>query len=308
MASDRPSSERLPYEVRKALIQACGKAFWLKDVLRDFMLSSGVPVSAVDRYMHEAKFQIARHVLEELDRLGGEGYLIQRKLLTDLSRLTRLPDDTVEDLASGQLALATLRNLCFEHDLVQREEKRDSGARRRAAEMKAEGVRRRAEKARELHARFLDLARATDDPQAKGYALESLLADMFDLEEIDYRRSYKTTADQVDGAFKLDSFDYLVEARWRATYPSLADLEAFRAKVDRRIESTRGLFVSIAGFRPEIVTAFGGRRSNVVLADGADLALVLEGQISLRQALELKTRKAAQEGVVFFELRHALVG
>jgi len=44
-------SQSLPYEVRKALIQVCGKSFWLKDILRDFMVSAGVPDHLFDRYL-----------------------------------------------------------------------------------------------------------------------------------------------------------------------------------------------------------------------------------------------------------------
>jgi hypothetical protein len=300
-----PPSRGLPYEVRKAFIQVCGKSFWLKDILRDFMVSAGVPDRLFDRYVHEAKFQIGRHVLGELDHMGDEGWSAQRRMLTLLCQLTDLPDDTVPDPVEARRALVSLRELCRKHDLAQQEQRQDAAERQQAVQAKAKAAEERVTKMAALYQRFLQLA-ASDDAQARGYALEPLLADLFELEEIVYRRSFKTERDQVDGAFVL-GFDYLVEARWRGDFPTLDELEAFRAKVDRRIESTRGLFVSMKGFKSEIVREFGGRRSNVILMDGGDLALILEGQVSLRQALELKTQKAAQEGIVFFELRRALV-
>jgi hypothetical protein len=301
-----PRTDRLPYEVRMALIQVCGKTFWLKDILRDLMVSAGVANFVFDRYAHEAKFQIGRHVLGDLDDMGDDGWSAQRKMLTVLCRLSDLPDDTVPDPVQARRALVDLREVCRKHDLIQEEQRQDASARQREAQVKARAAEARVQKVAELCKRFLQLA-SSEDAQARGYALEPLLADLFDIEEIAYRRSYKTERDQVDGAFAL-GFDYLVEARWRSDFPTLDELEAFRAKVGRRIESTRGLFVSMKGFKPEIVAEFGGQRSNVILMDGGDLALILEGQISLRQALELKTQKAAQEGIVFYELRQALVG
>ena len=64
---------RLSYEIREAVVQACGKAFWLRDPLRGFLLSCDVPLEMLDRYADEAKFKIARHVLAELDGMGDEG-------------------------------------------------------------------------------------------------------------------------------------------------------------------------------------------------------------------------------------------
>jgi hypothetical protein len=36
--------------------------------------------------------------------------------------------------------------------------------------------------------------------------------------------------------------------------------------------------------------------------DGRDLALILEGQVTLLEALDLKSRRAAQEGTLFTRL------
>jgi hypothetical protein len=65
-------------------------------------------------------------------------------------------------------------------------------------------------------------------------------------------------------------------------------------KVRSRIESTRGLFLSVAGFRSEVL-AEAAALLNLVLMDGQDLTLVLEGRISLREALRLKLDRAAQQ-------------
>lgn len=33
----------LPFEIREAIVQVCGKSFWLKDPFRAFFISAGVP-------------------------------------------------------------------------------------------------------------------------------------------------------------------------------------------------------------------------------------------------------------------------
>ena len=155
----------------------------------------------------------------------------------------------------------------------------------------------------ELRRTYYEMASATDDPQSRGYGLEDLLSELFQLNEIAYRTPYRTGSEQIDGHFAFRSFDYLVEARWRTALPNQADLGAFKMKIDKKISSTRGLFVSISGFRQEVVDDFNrGVASNIVLMDGQDIALILEGQVSLTDALDMKIQKAAQEGIVYFPL------
>lgn len=45
-----------------------------------------------------------------------------------------------------------------------------------------------------------------------------------------------------------------------------------------------------------------GTTSNIILMDGQDVSLILEGHISLVDALDLKIQKAAQEGIIYFPL------
>jgi hypothetical protein len=94
-----------------------------------------------------------------------------------------------------------------------------------------------------------------------------------------------------------------VEARWRKEPPTEGDIGAFKAKVDKKLASTCGLFVSHVGFRPEVVMEFTrGTTANIILMDGSDIALIVEGHVSLVDALDLKVQKAAQEGIIYFPL------
>lgn len=49
------------------------------------------------------------------------------------------------------------------------------------------------------------------DHQQRGYILERLLAELFELFDLDPRASFRVTGEQIDGAFTFDSTNYLFE-------------------------------------------------------------------------------------------------
>jgi hypothetical protein len=278
-------STRLPFEIREAVVSVCGKCFWLKDPFRAFMLAAGVPAELYDRYAEESKYKIARHILSELDGMDNEGYQIQRRIVTELAKLRKVPDDNVPDREAALNALRWLKELAINHKMIALKTDVDQRNRAEEARQRQAALMARADKMEQLRKSYIDIASATDDPQSRGYSLEDLLSELFAVHEITYRPPYKTVTEQIDGSFSFKGFDYLVEARWRKGPPTEADLAALKTKVDKKITSTRGLFLSIAGFRPEVVLEFTrGVTSNMVLMDGVDLSLILEGRVSLTDA------------------------
>lgn len=302
-------TNRLPFEIREAVVQVCGKAFWLKDPLRSFLASAGVPSDMFERFADESKYKIVRHILSELDLKGEEGYLIQRRIVTQLCDLRNVPDSSVPDRDAGLQALRSLKELAVSHDLVAKQQRSTIEKRAQEARLRQAALVAKAQKLDELRRAFTAMATSQNDPQQRGYSLEELLAGLFELNEIPYRRSYRTQTEQIDGHFEFKGFDYLVEARWRKGPPSEAELGSFKTKIDKKITSTRGVFVSIVGFRQEVVLEFTrGVSSNIILIDGQDLTLVLEGHVSLTDALDLKTQKAAQERIIYYPLSQRFGG
>ncbi|NPA71222.1 MAG: restriction endonuclease [Gammaproteobacteria bacterium] len=300
---------RLSFEIREAVVSVLGKIFWLKAPFRTFLLSCGVPPEMYDRYADESKYKIARHVLGDLDLMGDEGYLIQRKIVTELCRLRKIPDENVVDRDSAIESLRWLKKLALEQKITVEEERARTEDRTYKARQRQLAIAARAQKMEKLRAEFIamTMAESAEEVQRRGYDLEELLAQLFEVHEITYRRPYRVGNEQIDGHFVYKGFDYLVEARWRSKPPSEADLVAFRRKVEKKLESTRGLFLSMMGYRPEVLYEFArGERSSIILMDGQDLILILEGHVSLTDALDLKIRKAAQEGIVYFPLAQRL--
>ena len=70
------------------------------------------------------------------------------------------------------------------------------------------------------------------DPQARGYAFEMFLKDLFDTYGMSARASFRLRGEQIDGSFALGKQTYLLEARWRNARVDVETLRAFNAKVE----------------------------------------------------------------------------
>jgi hypothetical protein len=124
--------------------------------------------------------------------------------------------------------------------------------------------------------------------------------------DLDPKASFRNIGEQIDGAFALEGTDYLFEAKWQQDAVAIQDLDAFSAKVQRKLENTLGLFLSINGFSPDAIEAHSRGTPNSILMDGADLLAVLEQRIDFVTLLIRKKRHAAQTGRIFFPI-HEIV-
>lgn len=293
--------DRLPHDLVEAMVQVFGRGFHFKDGMAAFLLAAGVHRTLVEKYRAEAKYPWARKVLTELGDTE-DGRIVQRRILTDLCRLKALPDDKAPDRDAGLDALRKLKVLASEHQLLVETAKRESKQRDDFQAQRQRVASERAKKLEHLKSEFFG-GLTSEDRQRAGYSLEDILKELFALFEVEYRAPFKTETQQIDGHFVLDGFHYLVEARWRKLQPSDADVGGFKTKVDSKLESTRGLFLSVMGFREEVVGQYSGRGANIIFMDGTDLMHVLEGRVDLRDGLRFKVEKAAQEGRTFVPLK-----
>ena len=97
-----------------------------------------------------------------------------------------------------------------------------------------------------------------------------------------------------------------MEAKWESQPPSFGDLAKLKANLDGKAESTRGLFVAMAGYDENVLEHMFevSRRSpnNLVLVDGQDMVMIFEGRIALVDALIAKIDAAEQEGKAWYPL------
>jgi hypothetical protein len=148
-----------------------------------------------------------------------------------------------------------------------------------------------------------DLIQVTSlSPQARGYAFEGFLKELFDAFGLVAHDPFRLRGEQIDGSFLLGSETYLLEAKWRGQPIGVAELHTFHGKIEQKAAWTRGLFVSNSGFTEDGLTAFG-RGKRVICMDGLDLYEMLDRKISLNQVLERKVRRAAETGLPFLRVR-----
>jgi len=152
----------------------------------------------------------------------------------------------------------------------------------------------------ELKSKLLGVSQL--EPQARGYAYESFLSDMFDANGLAARASFRLAGEQIDGSFQLSSETYLLEAKWTSLQIGAADLRSFNGKVEEKAAWSRGLFVSDSGFTSDGLAAFG-RGKRVVCMDGLDLYEMLDKNLSFSDVMARKVRRAAESGNPFVRVR-----
>ena len=74
-----------------------------------------------------------------------------------------------------------------------------------------------------------------EDRRQRGFLLEDLLNRIFLLYEIPTQKSFKRNegGEQIDGAFKLDGWYYLVECKWTRNLTDIRQLDSLYGKVNR---------------------------------------------------------------------------
>lgn len=290
----------VPHSVFEAVVRVAGEALYWKRSLRRILRTSGVAEAAVRRYEHLSKYQILRGVWGELDSVGARGLKVQKNIVAALANLDA--PEAQADQRAGKEALDDLRRLSQAHGLLIDPDEQALKARREDAARRVDERDERERRLTALSATFASLHQETNT-QARGYAFERLLAELFRVYELEFVGSYKTDVDQIDGAVQFEAFTYLVEARWRSQPAVESDLSQLTGKVRRRIESTRGIFVSMAGFRPEVAQMYRlSHEQRLVLVDGQDLALILERRVELPDALRAKVASASVDGEPYLRL------
>jgi hypothetical protein len=139
-------------------------------------------------------------------------------------------------------------------------------------------------------------------PQARGYAFEGFLKELFDAFGLAAQEPFRLRGEQIDGSFQLGSEIYLLEAKWHGQPIGVAELHTFHGKLEQKAAWTRGLFVSNSGFTDDGLVAFG-RGKRVICMDGLDLYEMLDREIPLNQVLGRKVRRAAETGSPFLRVR-----
>lgn len=221
----------------------------------------------------------------------------------EFTHLARL-EDGADKVHAAQVALVEIQRVIGQHKTLL-----EDAEARRAAEAAASAAAAQAwARAQDLEALKTDFYQlsAMTDPQRRGLALEPFLNRLFTLFDLDPRAAFSLKGEQIDGAFTFDTDDYLLEARWLTATVDPKQVRDFAGKVAEKAHRTGGLMLSINGFSMEAVNLLRRNGSRLLLADGADLAAVLEGAIGLDELLLRKRRHAAETGNPYMGAREMI--
>ena len=128
--------------------------------------------------------------------------------------------------------------------------------------------------------------------------------DLLQLNEFEYSKPYRTPdGKQIDGHFRYEKFDYLVEIKWTDGLTKQKDLSIFDGKIRGKAQSTRGLFLSANGFDDNAVAKFSGDSPRIILMTGADLSIILSAQISFHDAMKAKVDAIVRFGNILYSLK-----
>lgn len=137
---------------------------------------------------------------------------------------------------------------------------------------------------------FDDLA-FSDDPHRRGFLLQGLLNRLFDLHELPVTKSFTRNegGEQIDGAFRMEGWHYLVECRWRQKLDDIRDLDGLKGQVGRSGKQAMGLYLSINGWSDNVPGLLKQNpEKSILLMDGFDLRTALSRQADLQEFLLAK--------------------
>lgn len=298
-------TRRISANAIAALKDALTAAFWFKRDLYNYAKAAvggdptflaGIDWTSPDQYKRDS----VNLFVDRLMREQHDHQDLLLALLVDVAAMSDFPglqraDDPKSKIARACEAVARLQAVVqpYERALMQQQANRE---RFDAAKVAAEERRATSQRLAELRARYLEVV--TIPAQARGFALEKLLRDVFDAFDLDPRAAFRVHGEQIDGGLTFGGEHFLLEAKWQQDPTARDDLDVFSAKVRRRGENTLGLFIAINGFEPSAVELHSGNRSPILLMDGADLYAVLDERIDLRDLLGRKRRETSMTGRV----------
>lgn len=291
-------TKKLDFNIKDKIINLSGACFWYWNTFYSFLESCGVSSSIYRAFGKEGgKYQVMRSILELLER--QQRYDIIKEISKQLYNFVPSEDGIDKDKANRLLEdfRKTVGPSILEEEVNKRELERKAEEQKRILEENK--IQR--QKLEKLKENFLRL-NALDDKQKRGFEVEPLFFELLELEEFEVHRPYRIKGEQLDGHFKYEKFDYIVEIKWTDSPTNQSDLSIFDGKIRGKGQSTRGFFLSINGFDNNAVSKFSGDSPRIILMDGQDLFLIFEEITTFYDLMKFKTDALARKGFIYAKL------
>jgi hypothetical protein len=304
-------------EGRRVAIEVMATLVHIKNTMAELILKpAGVPLDIYRNLLYKrdettgkslSKRQIAPLILDALEQ-KGLGKIVIRNMVELASNWSsfHLADDEFAARATVQKARELLGTL----ELMEAREakQREMARKEEIARIENERAEILSKQSELLLMMFDDLA-ISDDPQRRGYLLQDLLNRIFDLHQIPLVRPFTRNqgGEQIDGAFTLEGWHYLVECRWRQKLADIRELDGLKGQVDRSGKQTMGLFLSINGWSENVPNLLKQNPDkSLFLMEGYDLRTVLASRLDLRDFLLAKIARLSLEAEPFLSVNEYL--
>jgi hypothetical protein len=304
-------------DARRVALEAIATLANVKRIAADLVLRPvGIPDNLIRRFLRErdpttndplTKRQAGALILDELAQ-QGEDRPVVRKLI-DLAAgwdAFHLAQDEYKARAVVQKA-REISGVLVEAEARERAEK-ERIAQERAARQQREREATLRRQSELLLAQF-DQASADGEPHERGYLLQDLLNRTFDLHGIPVARAFQRNSggEQIDGAFEMEGWHYIVECRWRSKLADIRELDGLYGQVARSGRQTMGLFLSINGWSENVVPLMKQNPDkSIILMEGFDLRTVLAQVFDMRRLLKAKVTALNLEAEPYFAISRLL--
>jgi len=295
--------KKITPKIKLKIIQL-SKCFWYWNNFYSFYSTIlGVPKSKLEVKLPKRlynKYEATQAILEFLERKGKVQVI--KEIVKNLYRLDK-PFDK-EDNQNYKEALIELREFkkIVGKDIIEDEIKKREFKKKLEKRKKNDLIEQ--EKKRSLESiknKFYEYITAAtkERKQERGYWLEKAFYELLEIEQIEHSTPYRTKDEQIDGHFKLKSFDYLVEIRWRDSQVGKNDIAVFDRKISTKGQSTRGFILSISGFAENSIQEAQRNKPRLIFMDGSEFVNILEGRNTFFDILCNKEYNLVKYGKVY---------
>lgn len=286
-------------ELQRLAIEIISTLVHLKRPMVDLILKpAGVPPDIYQGYLYKrdeatgrrmSKRETAPLILKEVEKRGNLEAVLRTLLEIAASWSSyHVADDEFAARATVQKAREVLDEV--ELHMAREQKQREFARREELARLEQERAKMFQQKS-DLLLMMFDAMAISNEPQQRGYLLQTLIEQTLDLHDIPVVKSFvrNSGAEQVDGAFKLEGWHYIVECRWREKLADIRELDGLNGQVDRSGKQTMGVFLSINGWSENVpILLRQNPNKSIILFDGFDLRCVLDRQADLTELLFAK--------------------
>jgi len=293
-----------PPDLVSLLAKAIRDAVWFKRKVTALLTNCGVSPALQQKAAANAAgattVQLIPEVISELNALGGSGDFAIRKLFTTMCGWKDFTSLEPDKQVVARASVAELKRAVDAHqsevEFAERKAREEWAIRSQQDRESRQSVKPLdLAKLQSFHDRFDSIYVMTDE-QERGNRFQDLMNDVFKEHTTLSTGAFTRTGEQIDGLFYFDNHPYFVEVRWKRKKTNAADISVLRDRATSGFGGdTKALFIAFEGFSPDALDRLQGKSGErVVLMDGLDIHVVLEGQISLEVLLMEKQMDLAR--------------